>query len=197
MGDGHGDHPSKRQTTIITEYFDQPTQDQGVPEPPQKGSVHPSQVPLPRSRSNTLTSTVPNGPLQPLLPHQIPLPHSRPNTAASVLPHNVPLPRPKSQAPTVYTAEDRSPPMPQGPQAPTMASYAGTKGHRRHQSMPHPSSTVEGTEREKTLRTMPSVSVIDYAARQPLPDSRPTSFFGTPKAAAPMTVSYRFTVILR
>lgn len=84
--------PTKRQTTIVTEYYDPPA-------------------------------------------------------ARSVQPHNVPLPPSRSRAPTAYT-------------------------HSPARTLLSPTETQRSYPRSKAA---PSINIIDYAMRQPLPASRPTT----------------------
>lgn len=206
--------PRLRETTTVREYFDDTAPAPLAPIAP----VIPHQVPLPRSRAGTVTSTI--GTAAPTLsaplvsgvrqpqPHDIPLPASRaPTVISPVQAHHVPLPA--SRAPTVIapgTTQAYNIPLPVSrSHAPT--AYDGTppdllspKTDRSHRSArsgrPQAHTQSEGTPitvpvpvvrsfdpvNVHALRTMPSISVIDYAMGQPLPESRATTMYGTPKA---------------
>ena len=177
---------------IITDYFDAPTEPQSQPQQ----SAKPQDTPLPRTRSNTITSSGANPPLVPILvpaslltnesinkriilPHAIPLPRSRAPTIigqTSTQAHNVPLPLSKSQAPTAY---DGTPPD-------LLSPKTDRSNRSKRSNAPVLSRTVE------TMKIMPNVSVVDYAVLQPLPESRATTTFGSPKSPTRANVSTVF-----
>lgn len=160
-------------------------------------SVKPHEIPLPRSRSATISSTVPgahpHGPAvpqphtghthkDPAQPHEIPLPASRAPTAVgqtpSAHPHNIPLPPPRSHEPTAY---DGSPPDLLSPK--TNRTAKSHHSHHSRRAVPSHHPNVDGSTTAHPSRNLPSVSVIDYAITQPLPESRGTTIMGTPKTA--------------
>ena len=140
-------HPTKRKTTIITEYFDSPTR--------------PHNIPLPHSRAPTVIA-----PATPAHPTTIPLPPSHPT------------------APTVY---EGSPP--------DSHSLRTDRTGRSH--VAHKTDTIPGALQMDNLRripphilmNMPGVSIKDYAAASPLPESRGTTMIGSPKAVTRSNVS--------
>lgn len=179
--------PTKRQTTIITEYFEPPS-----PTAPTVRSVKPQDIPLPRSRAPTITlpsATAPSqgtasAPVRHKLPHDIPLPNScAPTTTATpALPAAIPLPSSQPAAPTVYEGS------PDLLSPKTDKSGVSHRSGRTRATAPTPMPAL-GQIPLYTFKNMPSVSVIDYAMAAPLPESRGTTMFGSPKAATRLTVS--------
>lgn len=215
--------PRMRETTTVREFFDDPA----IAIQP---VAQPREVPLPRSRAGTVTTTagtaVP-GTLGPVAwtgtkqPHDSPLPASRaPTVIGTVQAHHIPLPA--SRAPTAFapnTAQAHNIPLPASRSiAPT--AYEGSppdllspktdisrRSHRSTRStkpppvqpinvpvpvIAAPVPVVGGVEpiSVHAMKVMPNISVIDYAVAQPLPESRATTMFGTPKAATRLPVSF-------
>jgi hypothetical protein len=126
--------------------------------------------------------------IQEPLPHHITLPQSHSNvpTVFTAIPnhvhgqsepHEIPLPEPRSRAPTIYSPEPHEIPLP------VSRHYAPTA-----YTAQSPRS-ITNTPDRKAHVTMPSVSVIDYAVLQPLPLSRGTTMFGSPKVNSMRTTT--------
>jgi hypothetical protein len=185
-------HPTKRQTTIITEYFDSP-----AAPAQQLASIKAHDIPLPRSRAATITLPPNSAFQQPILalapanethvmPHDIPLPYSRaptmagPTTATATSQHpsSTPLPLSHPAAPTAY---DGSP----GLLSPRTDKTDKTSRDRRMRLNATPLMNMPPEQIPPHIlrnMVMPSVSVIDYALAAPLPESRGTTMIGSPTA---------------
>jgi hypothetical protein len=110
----------------------------------------PSRAPAPESQLADPTPITPRGPTSAAPTKRqttIVTEYYDPPAARSVQPHKVPLPPSRSRAPTAYT---HSPARTLLSPTETQRSYPGSKA-------------------------APSINIIDYAMRQPLPASRPTT----------------------
>ena len=175
-------HPTKRQTTIITEYFDSPA-------PPVQASVtasfvNPHEIPLPRSRAPTLTLPPSSAPLVTI---QAPAPGNAKNSSPHEIPprhpSSIPLPPSQPAAPTIYEGS---------PELFSPKTDRTARSHNRRRHDPGPMMNMPPKQIPAHIlrnMVMPSVSVIDYAVAAPLPESRGTTTIGSPKAAMRLVVS--------